>query len=126
MPHITVEYSANVCEIVDIDDLLRAVHTRVLETGAASVSALRTRAVARDQYVIADGNVDNMFIAVIARLAPRSHDDRQLVLGAIVEAIDGYVGEEGQRLMISVELQQIDPEMRVNKNFLRAVMEQSK
>jgi len=124
MPHITVEYSVNVCEIVDIDELLKAVHAGVLETGAAALSALRTRAVSRDEYVIADGHVDNMFIAVVARLAPRPHDERQVLLNAIVEAIDGFVGEEGQRLMISVELQQIDPEMRVNKNYLRAVMEQ--
>jgi len=123
MPHITVEYSANLREIVDITQLLRAVHAGVLETGVVSPSALRTRAVARDEYVIADDQPENMFVAVVARLAPRPHGERQALLSAIVDAIDGYVGEEGQRLMISVEVQQIDPEMRVNKNYLRAVME---
>jgi len=126
MPHITVEYSANVCEVVDIEELLKSVHGGVLETGVVPLSGLRTRGVARDQYVIADGHVDNMFIAVTARLAPRSHDERRLVLGAIVDAIDNYVGEDGQRMMISVELQQIDPEMRVNKNYLRAAMEENR
>lgn len=123
MPHITLEHSSNFAEIADIDELVRAVHAAALATGIAPLDALRTRAVSRAHYAIADLEADNMFLAIVARLgAGRSDDDKQRLLDDLLTAVDEFLGEAQRTLMISVEYQEIDPACRINKNNLRAVM----
>jgi 5-carboxymethyl-2-hydroxymuconate isomerase len=118
MPHLIVEHSANV-EHVPL--ILEAVHTAALGTGLASVDALRTRAACRESYVIGDRHPDNAFIALTARLGPgRSADEKQLLIDALMNAIEATVGEAADHMMLSVEIQEIDPSMRLNHNHLRA------
>lgn len=123
MPHVTIEYSANVAEQVDIDLLVDAVHDAALATGLAALDALRTRAVARSQYAVADRHPDNGFVAVTARLgAGRSVDDRRRLVETLMETVDRVVGGPESALMLSVECQEIDPDTRVNRNHLRPVV----
>src|SRR5437588_11266090 len=70
MPHLTVEYSANLKDHVDIFKLVETVHHAALRTGVFEVAAIRTRAAGRDYYVIADGHRDNAFVAISVRVAP--------------------------------------------------------
>ena len=118
MPHLILEHSANV-EHVPL--ILEAVHAATLATGLAPIDALRTRAACREDYVIGDRHPDNAFIALIARLGPgRSGDEKQLLINALMDAIEATVGEAAGHMMLSVEIQEIDPEMRLNHNHLRA------
>lgn len=118
MPHLIVEHSANV-EHVPL--ILEAVHVAALETGLAPIDALRTRAACREGYVIGDRDPDNAFIALIVRLGPgRRADEKQLLIDALMEAIEATVGEAADHMMLSVEIQEIDPAMRLNHNHLRA------
>ncbi|MGK0276135.1 MAG: 5-carboxymethyl-2-hydroxymuconate isomerase [Ilumatobacter sp.] len=118
MPHLIVEHSANV-EHVPL--ILEAVHAAALGTGLASIDALRTRAACREGYVIGDRHPDNAFIALTARLGPgRSGDEKQLLIDALMTAIEATVGEAADHMMLSVEIQEIDPAMRLNHNHLRA------
>lgn len=118
MPHLIVEHSANV-EHVPL--ILEAVHAATLATGLAPIDALRTRAACREDYVIGDRHPDNAFIALIARLGPgRSGDEKQLLINALMDAIEATVGEAAGHMMLSVEIQEIDSEMRINHNHLRA------
>lgn len=123
MPHLTIEYSANVADHVDIDHLVGALHDAALATGVAALDALRTRAVRRDHYAIADRHADNAFVAVTARLgAGRSHDDQQRFLDALMTALDTTVAHAGRTMMLSVEYQEIDPNRRINRNHLRELV----
>ena len=123
MPHLTIEYSANVTDHVSIDALVDALHDAALGTGIAALDALRTRAVRRDHYAIADRHPDNAFIAVTARLgAGRSADDQQRLLDVLMTALDDTVGTAGRTMMLSVEYQEIDPERRINRNHLRELV----
>ena len=70
MPHVVVEYSANLEEQLDIRPLLKKIHDAVLASGVFKVSAVRTRAERREVYVIADGDPDNAFIHVDVRMGP--------------------------------------------------------
>jgi 5-carboxymethyl-2-hydroxymuconate isomerase len=118
MPHLIVEHSANVEHVPRI---LEAVHAAALATGLAPIDALRTRAASRQTYVIGDRHRDNAFIALIARLGPgRSADEKQLLLDALMDAVEAAVGEAAGHMMLSVEIQEIDPSMRLNHNHLRA------
>lgn len=129
MPHLTIEFSANVCSScggpVDVDALVDRLHDAALATGIAPLDALRTRAVGRTHYAIGDRHPDNMFVAVNVRLgAGRSDDERRRLVDALVDALDDQVGDARRTMMLSVELQEIDPAFRVNRNHLRALIDE--
>src|SRR5258708_39817967 len=63
MPHLVVEYSANLESEIAIADLVRGVHEAALATGIFEIGAVRTRAERRDAYAIADGHAANAFVA---------------------------------------------------------------
>ena len=123
MPHITIEYSANIAEHHDIQSLVDTVHRAALDTGLATLDALRTRATPRDHYRIADGQPDHAFIAIHCRIGPgREHDAKATFIADVLHAAEAHVEAEGGTLAIawSIELQEIDPEFRVNHNHVRA------
>ena len=68
MPHLIVEYSANLERDVDIPRLVGAIHAAALETGVFPVGGIRTRAARREIHQVADGHPDNGFIHVQARI----------------------------------------------------------
>lgn len=123
MPHLIIEHSSNVADLVDIDTLVVALHDAALATGIAPLDALRTRAAERRHYAIADRHPDNAFVAVTARLgAGRTDDEQRTLIDALIAALDHTLGPAQRHVMLSVELQEIDPDRRVNKNNLRSIV----
>ena len=111
MPHLTVEYSANLKNQVDIFKLVETVHQAALRTGVFEIAAVRTRAAGRDIYVIADGHRDNAFVAISVRMAPgRSPETRRRVGQEVFYAVCGFLNKvyETTPLAISLEVQEID------------------
>ena len=125
MPHLFVEHSANVESVIDVADLVGALHDAAIATGTAAVDALRTRAVCRDVVAIADRHPDNGFIAVTIRIgAGRDADEKRSLVEALMHALDETLGAAQASMMLSVEVQEIDPEFRINKNNLRPLVAQ--
>ena len=123
MPHLIIEHSANVEQVVDVADLVAVMHDAALSTGVAAVDSLRTRAARRDVYAIGDRHPDNAFIAVTARLgAGRDLETRRRFLETLMGRLDRHLGDAGRTMMLSVEVQEIDPDLRINTNHLRAVI----
>ncbi len=127
MPHLIIEYSANVADShggsVHVPALVDALHRAALDTGIAPLDALRTRAVGREHYAIADLEPDNMFISVTARLgAGRTDDEKRHFVEALMIALDDFLGSTQRTIMLSVEYQEIDPAFRLNKNNLRPLV----
>ena len=127
MPHLIIEYSANVADShgrpVDVQSLVDALHRAALETGIAPLDALRTRAVGREHYAIADLEPDNMFIAITARLGVgRTDDEKRRFVEALMATLDEFLGSAQRTIMLSVEYQEIDPASRINKNNLRPLV----
>ena len=123
MPHITIEYSANIADHHDIQALVDAVHEAALESGLAARDALRTRAVRRDHYRIADGQDAHAFVALHCRMGPgRDPSQRQRFIEEVLHAAEVRAHEEGGTLAIawSIELVEIDPDFRINHNHVRA------
>lgn len=123
MPHVTIEHSANVADHIDVEELVGHVHDAVLRTGIAPLDALRTRSVSRDVYAIADRHPDNAFIAVLARLGPgRSDRDLDRLIDTVMATISDLLGDSRRYVMLSVEVQEIDPRRRKNANNLRSTI----
>jgi 5-carboxymethyl-2-hydroxymuconate isomerase len=126
VPHITVEYSANLQEAVSIAKLVDHVHRAVLATGTFKLGAVRTRAEGRDIFVIADGDPQNAFINVIARIGRGRPPEKRRGLGeAIMAVLDRETATLGRSrgLALSVYIEEIDEDGALRKNNLHARME---
>jgi 5-carboxymethyl-2-hydroxymuconate isomerase len=122
MPHQTIEYSANLEPELDIDALVSALHETAAGIDALPIGGLRTRAVAREHYRIADGHPDNTFINVFLRIAPgRPFDVRKAAGEKLFQALCDYLEEiySSTPLAISYEIQELDADLRWKKNNIR-------
>lgn len=121
MPHIVVEYSANLRDALDLDSLLGRLHDAALETGVFPIGGLRTRAAERRDYRIADGDPANGFVHVLLKIGHgRDLDTRKRAAGHVFDALCGHLGPLFERtpLGISLEVQEIDPDLNFKKNNL--------
>ena len=126
MPHIVVEYSANLRTRIDLPALLRAVHEAAIATGVFPPGGTRTRAAERTDYLIADGHPDNAFVHVTLRIgqgrdAPTRHDAGRRVFDALCAALAPV--SAASPLAISFEVQEIDPVASFKLNNLHRWLE---
>ncbi len=126
MPHVVVEYSANLEADVDPRRLVDAVHAAALATGIFELGAVRTRAERRDIYAVADGDPDNAFVAVMARIGTgRDVETRRRLAAALLAAVEAQTSDAYARrgLALSVEVVEIDKAASLRKNNLHARMQ---
>ncbi len=126
MPHLIIEYSANLEDRVDITDLMETLHETAIATGVFPRKGVRTRASRRDQYLIADHHPDNAFVHLIARIGHgRSLELRQktgeTLFHALCDALQAVMASSP--LAISFEIQEIDPNLNFKKNNLPVWLE---
>lgn len=110
MPHVFVEYSANIQSHADIPGLIRTVHQAALSSGLFATAAVRTRAVRRDIFAVADEHPQNAFVAITLRIAGgRTEADRQRLADLVFDAASAYLDRPGahERLALSLEIQEI-------------------
>ena len=121
MPHIIVEYSANLEQQVSPRRLVDALHQAALQTGVFPIGGLRTRAERRDIYAVADGDPDNAFVAVIARIGKGRDAATRKRVGTELMAVLEAVTAEAFRtrgLGLTVEVQEIDDTASLKTNNL--------
>ena len=121
MPHVIVEYSANLEEDVSARDLIARVHATIVESGVFPIGGVRTRAERRDMYAIADGDPANAFCAVLIRIGRgRDADTRRRVSQAVLATLADTTAESLKKrgLSLSVEIQEIDEVGASRKNNL--------
>jgi 5-carboxymethyl-2-hydroxymuconate isomerase len=121
MPHLTIEYSANLATDVDIQALVDRLHAAAIETGVFPLGGIRTRAEARQHYRIADGDPAHAFVHVMLRIAAgRDAATReragQHVFDALTTQLAPVTAVRG--LAISFELQEIAPAWSARLNNL--------
>ena len=121
MPHLIVEYSANLEDQMDLDGLLDKLHEAAARSGIFPPGGLRTRAERRDHYRIADGHPDNGFVHVTAMIGHgRALDVRKRVGDDLFRVICEHLGAlyERKPLGISFNIQEFHPELNFKQNNL--------
>ncbi len=121
MPHIVVEYSSNLEADVPPRRLIDALHQAALQTGVFPLGGLRTRAERRDIYAVADGNPDNAFVAVVARIGKgRDPETRRRVATELMAALEAETAQafRTRGLGLTVEVQEIDDTASLKTNNL--------
>ncbi len=114
MPHILVEYSSNLAPRVEVEGLIGALHGAVVESGLFEPAAVRTRALPRDIYLIADGAPENVFLHIVARIrAGRSIENRKSLGESLLKAAKQAISAlpPSAPIALSVEVHEIDREM---------------
>lgn len=121
MPHIIVEYSANVETALKLPELLDSLHDAALRTGVFPIGGLRTRAARRDHYRIADRHAQNAFVHVVLRIGHgRELETRKRAAETVFDALCAHLQPvfASQPLGLSLELQEIDPVLSFKRNNL--------
>ncbi len=121
MPHLIVEYSANLEGDLDMRRVIDALHAAALDSGVFPIGGVRVRAARRDLYKIADGHPDNGFIHVQARIgAGRAPEVRQKAAELIFERLKSVTADVFARrpLGLSLEIVEIDPVGSLKHNNL--------
>jgi 5-carboxymethyl-2-hydroxymuconate isomerase len=125
MPHQIIEYSANLEARTDIQALVDGLHETAMGIEGLPLGGLRTRAVRREIYQVADQQPDNAFVHMILKLGHgRSEEKRKEFGEALFESLCELLEPVSSTspLAISFEIQEIHPTLTWKKNNLREYM----
>lgn len=125
MPHLILEYSANLEPDVDVAELVKALHEAAMTSGVFKPGAVRTRALGREIYSIADEHPDNCFAHMVVRIgAGRSPEVKRDLGEHLFEALTGALAQVSvtRPLAISMEVQEIDPDFSFRKNNIHEIV----
>lgn len=121
MPHLTVEYSANLESRADLDALCVTLLETILETGLFETGAVRVRALKADHYAIADRLPENGFIDLNFRIGKgRSAEEKKRTGEALFAAASAALDPlfETPHFALSLEIREIDAELSWKKNAI--------
>lgn len=121
MPHIIAEYSANLEDSLDVSALVADLHQAAIESGVAELVGIRTRAARREHVRVADGNPQNGFVHIVARLRIGRSEEQRVRLGQLLlAAADKRLANVYplHPLGLTVEIYEIT-EMTFRRNTLR-------
>jgi len=79
MPHLVLEYSANVPDTPDLDDVLRRLHEAMATTGHFDLARVKSRVRRHETFRLADGASDRAFV----------HLDLSVLAGRKAELLQG-------------------------------------
>ena len=122
MPHITVDYSANMEERVDIAALCDVIRRAAAETGVLPMPGIRVRAFRADHVSIADGDPAHGYVDIAVRLrGGRDLATRKAATAHIWAAAEGFLKPAMARhsIALSFEMRDIDPELSPKAGTIR-------
>ena len=110
MPHLTLEYSANIEEAADMPAFCAAMRDAMVATGIFPLGGIRVRAFPCRTYVIADGDPAHGYMHMICRVG-RGREAAVLegAAEAIYAAAEGFLKPrlEGRPFALSLDLDEL-------------------
>jgi 5-carboxymethyl-2-hydroxymuconate isomerase len=94
MPHLVLEYSANLQELPDLGVVLQRLHEALAASGPFEIEKMKSRAVRHETFHVADGAPDRAFVHLTA--AVLSGRERS-VLDAAASALLAVLRDEFAR-----------------------------
>ncbi len=91
MPHLTIEYSANLETAGDLPGLCLRLREALLATGLFEEGAVRVRALPCPHYAVADILPENAFAALLLRIgAGRTAEEKKRLGAAVMTAAETH------------------------------------
>ncbi|MGD1924168.1 MAG: 5-carboxymethyl-2-hydroxymuconate isomerase [Paracoccaceae bacterium] len=111
MPHLTVEYSDNLDDVVDMAAFCAAMRDAMLETGIFPLGGIRVRAFPSSTYVIADGDPAYAYLNLICKVgAGREDAIRAKAAEAIYSAAEAFLKPWiSNPFALSLDMSELDP-----------------
>lgn len=126
MPHLMLDYSANMERRVDIAELCDILRRAAIKTEALPMPGIRVRAMRADHVSIADGDPDHGYIDISVRLrGGRDLDTRKAATAILFKAAQDYLAPvmEQHSFALSLEMRDIDPELSPKCGSIRDHLE---
>jgi len=126
MPHLMIDYSANVEPDVDMGALCDTLRDVAASIDAFPLAGVKVRAVRVDHYAIADGNPEHGFIDISVRIREgRDMQTKQNAAQKLFDAANEFVADVMQRrsLALSLELRDIDAALSPKSGSIRKYLE---
>ncbi len=122
MPHIIIEYSANVEMRFRRNGWSRRCTRRRSRAASPMLPAFARGPSDAIVYRVGDGNPSNGFVHIVARIRHgRSVEQRKALAASLMAAADKALEQAfaARPLALSVEVHEIDPETRLMRNTMR-------
>ncbi len=128
MPHLIIQYSANVEKNLDMSLLCSAMYDVMLSSGVFPLAGIRVRAFAADHALIADQLPDNGFVDMVLRMGEgRSAEDKKKVGQSIMTQAESVCAEllDKPHFALSLEIVEISREFSWKTNTMHARLAES-
>lgn len=122
MPHLTVDYSANMEDRVDMPGLCDVLRRAAIETGVLPMAGVRVRAIRADHVSIADGDPQHGYIDIALRLrGGRDLETRKAATAQVFAAAEEFLAPSMARhsIALSFEMRDIDPALSPKSGTIR-------
>ena len=122
MPHVVIDYSANIEDRVDIAKLCDVLRRVAISTGALPLPGVRVRAVRADHASVADGDPTHGYVDISVRLrAGRDLVTRQAATQTIFDAAEAFLADAMAKhsIALSLEMRDIDPQLSPKTGTIR-------
>lgn len=120
MAHFVLEYSSNIdSDVLNLQGLFTKLHEAARETGIFPYKGIRSRAYVCDNFRIADGNSEHMFVHLSFLIgAGRSEDEKKMVsellFSVYSDHFDTCFAERG--VAMSFEMRELEAVYKFNRN----------
>jgi 5-carboxymethyl-2-hydroxymuconate isomerase len=111
MPHCILEYSTNLEALPDWVEVFEDVHAFLVGTGLFLLDDIKSRAVGREHFLVADGAPARAFVAMnVCILDGRDDEVKALVSEGVLEVLKRHLRTtcEGKRCSISVRITEME------------------
>lgn len=122
MPHIGIEYSGNLDDIIDVSALCETLRIAGIETGIFPLPGIRVRAFRADHYAIADGDPKHGFIDISVRLREgRPQEKKEAATAHLFNAAQSFLAGafEANSIALSLEMRDIDASLSPKAGTIR-------
>jgi 5-carboxymethyl-2-hydroxymuconate isomerase len=127
LPHLYLEYSANIEDDLDLDGLLDKLYDTALATGIFPLGGIRVRAMKISDYRVADCDPANAFVNMFAFIGHgRPLDVRRRMGEQLFQTLTRHLDPlfASSPLAISFYIQEAHPDLSFRKNNLHDYVKQ--
>ncbi len=108
MPHITVEYSKNIGDIINVSKMIYDMHNKLVECGVDK-ERIKTRGVACKYACVGEqGSRGHMLHTRLLILEGRDKATKKKYGDALHKVMKDYVGEEVKHCSVTLEIRDMD------------------
>ena len=123
LPHLIIQYSANVENTLDMQSLCSAMYDVMLSSGVFPLAGIRVRAFSADHALIADQLPENGFVDMVLRIGEgRSAADKKQLGQSIMTKAESVCAEllSKPHFALSLEIVEISREFSWKTNTMHA------